>query len=108
MAMLIVLDYDETYTEDKILWDQFIKNTKSRGHTVICCTNRFNRPSADNDDVIEDMGKHGVEIVFSGPYRDKFDALLDADYNPQNAIWIDDRPSFIASPFRPLDEVENV
>jgi len=34
--MIISVDYDETYTRDKILWDSFIKQAKARGHTVLC------------------------------------------------------------------------
>lgn len=38
--MIISVDYDETYTRDKILWDSFIKQAKMRGHTVLCVTAR--------------------------------------------------------------------
>jgi len=35
--MLIVMDYDETYTEDPSIWDAFILLLRTRGHTIICC-----------------------------------------------------------------------
>lgn len=40
--VLIVIDYDETYTEDKMLWNMFVTNAKLKSHTVVCCTMRDN------------------------------------------------------------------
>jgi hypothetical protein len=94
-VMLIVLDYDETYTAAPVLWDQFIQLAKSYGHEIVCCTYRLEFPESDNADVIADMTQHGVQIVYAGKFNRKFEAMYDAGFNPQNAIWIDDCPSFI-------------
>jgi len=48
-----------------------------------------------NQDVIADMGKHGVPIVYSANANDKWEAIQEAGYQPDDAIWIDDRPMFI-------------
>lgn len=39
--MIVCIDYDQTYTADKRLWDAFIQNAKERGHRVVCATMRF-------------------------------------------------------------------
>lgn len=93
--MYIVLDYDETYTERPLFWDAFIDLAKTSGVEIVCCTMRFQEPSICNKDVIEDMGRHNIEIVYAAPYKDKWEAMENAGYIPENAIWIDDRPMFI-------------
>lgn len=41
--MKIGLDFDQTYTEDPTLWDQFILNALERGHEVYLVTFRDER-----------------------------------------------------------------
>jgi len=53
--MILSLDYDCTYTRDKILWDSFIKQAKARGHTVLCVTARCEL-YGDGVEVKEDLG----------------------------------------------------
>lgn len=93
--MLIVLDYDETYTADPLLWGHFIGSAQCRGHIVICCTMRSPDKDQFNADVIEDMARHHVQIVYAANHRDKWAAVEAAGYMPENAIWIDDRPMYI-------------
>ena len=93
--MLIILDYDETYTADPYLWDQFIATAQRNGHTVICCTMRFPDQDRLNADVIEVMRLNRVEIVYAANHRDKWEAVQAAGHVPENAIWIDDRPQYI-------------
>jgi len=90
---LIVLDYDDTYTADKDLWDMFISIALKKEHTVVCCTMRIE--GMGNEDVIEDMGKHNIPIVYSAEAFDKWSAMKESGYDPKYAIWIDDRPMFI-------------
>lgn len=96
--MLLILDYDDTYTADPIFWNTFVKNALSSGHTVICCTFRNDNIDYyphDNDDIKKSMGMLGVPIVFAAQYMNKWMAVEDAGYIPSNAIWIDDSPQFI-------------
>ena len=93
--MLIVLDYDETYTAAPILWDEFIVSARQHGHTVVCCTMRPSGQDSYNDDVITDMGQHGVQIVYAAEHHDKWEAMQKAGFMPENAGWIDDRPMYI-------------
>lgn len=79
--MLISLDYDNTYTRDPQLWDQFIDLATQAGHTVICVTMRQNGGKLCFNRVIElvcTAGKAKVE------YCKSRDILVD--------IWIDDQP----------------
>ena len=93
--MLLIIDYDETYTAAPVFWDMVICGAKEQGHTVVCCTMRFSDQASFNDDVITDMGCHDIQIVYAAHYKDKWDAIQAAGFVPENAIWIDDRPMFI-------------
>ena len=92
--MLIVMDYDETYTEDPSIWDAFILLLRTRGHTIICCTMR-DEEACDNTDIIRHMSALQIEIIYAAQYQDKWEAVQEAGYHPENAIWIDDRPMYI-------------
>ena len=50
--MNIAIDYDDTYTLDKKLWNQVINMFISAGHNVYCVTKRY---KAIADDIREDM-----------------------------------------------------
>lgn len=93
--MLLIIDYDETYTADPVFWDMVITGAIGHGHNVVCCTMRFPDQASFNDDVITHMGAHGVQIIYAAPHKDKWEAIREAGYIPENAIWIDDRPMFI-------------
>ena len=93
--LLVILDSDETYTEAPEIWDAFIKSLLENGHVVVCCTMRV-AGNGINDDVIRDMTeKHGIPIVYAATYKDKWEAIQNYGYHPENAIWIDDRPMYI-------------
>lgn len=80
--MKIGLDYDETFTEDRELWTQFVRLAESRGHTVKFVTYRDDR--WDNDDILNDAASLGIEVIFTaGRQKANF---WDAD------VWIDDSP----------------
>ena len=91
---LIVLDYDETYTEDPSLWAWFIDRAKTSEHTVVICTNRVGDPYVDAD-VVKDAAHLEVPVVFAATFPNKELAMQDAGYITENAIWIDDRPEWV-------------
>lgn len=78
----IGMDFDETFTEDEVMWSSIIRMMKAVGHEVKFVT--WRRPDADNSD-IELAAKHvGIPVVYcSGTAKMKCYA---AD------IWIDDSP----------------
>lgn len=88
--MKIALDYDKTFTEDPMLWMQFVALAKLRGHEVAIVT--FRRPDrkGGNSRALDDAAQLGVEIIFAAG-RPKA-AVYDAD------IWIDDFPALIPTP----------
>ncbi|MCK5896962.1 MAG: hypothetical protein KAG20_09155 [Cocleimonas sp.] len=104
MTALIIIDYDATYTADKALWDMLISAALTKKYVVVCCTMRFAALKNLNQDVIHDMGKHNVPIVYAAEEKDKWEAMQMAGYQPENAIWIDDRPMFIFRD-REIDEL---
>jgi hypothetical protein len=79
----IALDYDETYTADKVMWGSFIGSAQARGHKVTFVTFRPDyRPdlSGYNGDIREDAKTLGIDIVFTE--GEQKSACFDAD------IWI--------------------
>lgn len=76
--MRIALDYDKTYTADPELWDQFIRDAKSRGHEVFIATMRHPHEAIENPP---------VEVVYTS--RKAKIHIVVAD------IWIDDSPHWI-------------
>lgn len=87
--LLICLDYDETYTADPKLWHGFIQLAKSRGHTVICATMRY---EFEGDDVKLQLGPYCDQIFFTGR-RAKRRFIEELGFYP--SIWIDDNPQWI-------------
>ena len=85
--MKIALDYDETFTEDPILWEGFIKLAKERKHVVTFVTYRLD--SIDNEDIISDSKRLGIELVFTNGKQKSSCSSAD--------IWIDDNPVTIPS-----------
>lgn len=96
--MIISLDYDCTYTRDKILWDSFIEQAKSRGHTVYCVTARCS--SYDSHEVKEDL-QHLVDGIYftCGQPKEKF--MFDLGICIQ--VWVDDEVRSIL----PVHKVDN-
>jgi hypothetical protein len=88
--MLIALDYDQTYTTDPELWDDFVKNCIEKGHEVICVTMRFDN-DVEGTPVLESIGKH-CRVIFTGRLA-KLSFVKDMGIFPD--IWIDDRPYYI-------------
>ena len=91
--MLIALDYDDTYTQDPELWQQFISNAHRKEHTVICATMRHEHEHVDMCDVLKDR----VRIVFTGRQQ-KREYLESIGLYPD--VWIDDMPEFIVKQFQ--------
>jgi hypothetical protein len=91
----IALDYDDTYTADKELWDEFIDAAIRRGHSVTIVTFRhggggmYDGVLYDNLDVEDDAKRLCIPIVYTNGKQKKH--CFDAD------IWIDDNPHLVAS-----------
>lgn len=81
---VFAIDYDDTYTADPDLFDEFISLAKRRGHLVVCVT--FRAPS---DALERDVG---VEVFYtSGVMKAEFMSSQGLIPN----IWIDDMPHII-------------
>lgn len=81
----IALDFDETVTEDHVLWSQFIRLAKARGHKVTIVTARS--PGMDNMDIEAYAMENNVNIICTS--FDQKAKHYKAD------IWIDDSPVMI-------------
>lgn len=88
-TMIIALDFDNTWTADKELWNWFYTAASKKGHIVIMATMR-SRHSEDMDryDLPPDM-----PIVYCG-MEYKQHACLDAGFEVD--VWVDDMPMLIS------------
>ncbi len=89
--MNIALDFDDTYTRDPGLWDQFISDSLARGHDVRIVTFR----KSTMTDPALDYIKLKIPVIFTEytqkrAFTNKMGWMVD--------IWIDDSPEFIVNP----------
>ena len=83
--MNIAIDYDDTFTLDKKLWNKIINMFVDAGHNVYCVTKRYKEIA---DDIREDMS---IPIIYAT--KSKLEAVRNA--NIKIDIWIDDKPQSI-------------
>lgn len=87
--MNIALDFDDTYTRDPELWDQFIFTSKARGHDIRVVTFR---KSTMRDDVLDNIG---IPVIYTEyTQKRKFTNMMGWVVD----VWIDDSPEFIVNP----------
>lgn len=86
--MIIAIDYDNTYTADPNLWNNFITTALGVGHTVICVTAR---PDTMGQSVLDSVGKL-VPVLFAGGDWKREYALK---HGYKVNVWIDDMPEYI-------------
>lgn len=90
--MKISIDYDDTYTRDPKLWDQFATNAISRGHQVYCVsargTQHMDEPKRSIGQII------GPENCFGTGLQPKREFMWRV-HNIYIDVWIDDQPEMI-------------
>ena len=88
--MKIALDYDNTYTQDPKLWNNFINDAEQKGHEVRIVTAR-----APEEDKIEGLGD--IPIIYCDGVAKRFYCTWFADdrngWIPD--VWIDDKPQSV-------------
>lgn len=90
--MKIALDYDATYTEDPLFWDEFITFTRQRGHEICLLTYRDDRYDwTELMTYLTEIMK--LELVCTRGVAKKWFAENFMDNPP--TIWIDDNPKSI-------------
>ena len=92
--MIIVIDYDETYTEDQEFWDCVIALAQYRGHKVICATMRYKH---EGEDVIRNLEEKVHKIVFT---ERKAKARYLSEMGYESLIFIDDSPHWLLNDSR--------
>ena len=94
--MNISLDFDDTYTRDPLLWDNFVVSARRHGHKVYVVTMRYKE---EGQEVVEALQENVDQIIFTGrmakkPYLAKMMINID--------VWIDDNPFAILNDLQPL------
>lgn len=85
--MRIALDYDDTFTNDDVLWMEFVRLAKARGHSVSIVT--WRHPHEVCGQLRRDAELMGIDIVCCS--RQQKSECHEAD------VWIDDMPHAIPS-----------
>ena len=83
--MRIALDFDETFTEDPVLWTAFVVKAKTRLHIVTFVT--YRPDNEDNADIEYEAECLGIDIVYTAGRQKQH--CFNAD------VWIDDSPETI-------------
>jgi len=91
--MIISIDYDDTYTKDPILWNNFIIQARNRGHTVYCITARDEEYSGEE---VKEVLKGLVDGIFFTNQAPK-EAYMLKYHDIVINCWIDDNPRSIIS-----------
>jgi hypothetical protein len=89
--MNIALDFDDTYTRDPFMWDQFIQTTLDRGHDIRIVTFR---KSTMTDPQLDWLAKK-IPVIFT-EYIQKRAFCNHLGFMVD--VWIDDSPEFIVEP----------
>jgi len=106
--MKIALDYDGTYTADRVLWKAFVKHALERGHEVSFVTFRMENGPMDrcpsNDDILKSSERMGIPVIFSNgqPKRTCFTADIWIDDNPET-VFIDYEQCLESGIFKPKE-----
>ena len=92
--MILMLDYDKTYSNDPEFWNKFILNAKKSGHIVYGLTMRYDNKEESIDN---SLGKQCEIIYTNRNAKEKFayDWLSLKGIKPQSVIFIDDQPYFL-------------
>lgn len=88
--MNIALDFDDTYTRDPKLWDDFIEHAKTNGHDIRIVTFRMRRMK----DPALDYLSTKIPVIYT-EYEQKRDCTNKMGWIVD--VWIDDSPEFIVS-----------
>jgi hypothetical protein len=90
--MNISLDFDDTYTKDPVLWDNFAKNAINLGHKVYCVSARGTQHM---DDPKHTIGRIiGPDNCFGTGLRPKRHFMWHV-HSIKIDVWIDDMPELI-------------
>lgn len=97
--MNLALDYDDTYTQDKIFWDLMIDLAQSRGHKVYCITARSTRHEEEVlDDLEKRLGRDSI-LFTTGAAKQSYAYSKGINIS----VWIDDNPTMITTGIK-IDE----
>jgi hypothetical protein len=92
--MNISIDFDDTYTRDPQLWNEFVCSAHAKGHTVYCVTARGMHYSDEVTEVTDSIGKfvspHNCIFTDGKPKRQ-----FCLDIGIVIHVWIDDMPEAI-------------
>jgi glutamate formiminotransferase len=85
--MVIALDYDGTYDQDRVLWLKLTAAAMERGHKVVCVTAR--RP---NDRIDEEMP---IPVYYTDRAAKRW--YMKEVAKVKVDVWVDDSPEHIVN-----------
>lgn len=92
--MIISIDYDDTYSANPLMWDEFIQTAWSFGAHVVCVTARHDYEMAPVHASIGNVIGKSQCFSTGRVYKKKYMRDCGIEVN----IWIDDNPLAIVDP----------
>lgn len=89
--MKIALDYDKTYTADRVFWSAFVTAAREHGHDVRIVTIRDDR--YDRTQPLIELEAHIPIIYTRGVAKHWYCTHFGDGFTPD--VWIDDKPRTI-------------
>ena len=87
--MIVALDYDDTYTRDPSMWNDFIDLLQRNNHTVYCVTMRYPQEAQ----AVREALANRVDGIFCTGRKAKRPFMYARGI--QVSVWIDDEPGWI-------------
>ena len=85
--MIISLDYDDTFTKDVYLWQDFIDAAHAHGHTIYVITSRDKDTPVEYEDWFLDL--YNIEVIYCA-FKAK--RKVAEELGIKVDVWIDDNP----------------
>lgn len=94
--MNISIDFDDTYTRDPLLWNEFARQARKAGHTVYCVTARASEYKDETQEVWDTLGAviGKDKCIFTGGRSKRLFCQI---LNIHIHVWIDDMPEAVVS-----------
>ncbi len=90
------LDFDNTISNDPIMWGQLIRVIRNFGHAIVIVTGRMSH--WDNYDIIEFCKQYDIGVIFTECLA-KQEFVKKVGYHID--VWIDDNPDSIVADWCP-------
>ena len=90
--MIVAIDFDQTYTADREMWESVMETIKSHGHDIYCVTCREEWDTGSKQNGIPRIMPYVDKVFFTNGMA-KIPFMQEIGYHVD--IWIDDCPATV-------------